>query len=152
MWVMGTRAQHDLTAATTEQFHRQQLILAEKVSHDIQQHFQFLQTSLLELSRVWNKRALKRTTGQDHDFATFQEILRPSNVLAIGFIPPGGSQVALFNQDGQLSGQPGIEQWDCLRQPGVAVLSKPFTLAEMNGKLSSFEEQSRDRIGGWTAL
>jgi|GEM_PF-2662445 signal transduction histidine kinase len=34
------------------------------------------------------------------------------------------------------SGQPDIETWDCFRQPRVAVISKPFTLEEISGKLA----------------
>lgn len=108
MWVLGARARHELTTAATDQFNRQQLILAEKVSHDIQRHFQFLQTSLLELTHIWRRRP-PRQSPQDHGFSTFQEILRPSDVLAIGLIPPGDTRPDLFDQDGPMTGQPGID-------------------------------------------
>jgi len=34
------------------------------------------------------------------------------------------------------SGQPGIESWERLRRPGVAVISKPFTMEEIQAKLA----------------
>jgi CheY-like chemotaxis protein len=36
------------------------------------------------------------------------------------------------------SGQPGIETWERLRQPRVAVISKPFTMDEIQAKLALF--------------
>ena len=36
------------------------------------------------------------------------------------------------------SGQPDIEDWACLRRPGVAVISKPFNLEEIQAKLGEF--------------
>jgi len=34
------------------------------------------------------------------------------------------------------SGQPGIQEWPCFKQPNVAVISKPFTLGEVLDKLA----------------
>ncbi len=39
------------------------------------------------------------------------------------------------------SGQPDIESWDCLKQPNVAVISKPFTMDEIQAKLAKFAEE-----------
>jgi CheY-like chemotaxis protein len=36
------------------------------------------------------------------------------------------------------SGQPDIESWSILQQPGVAVIAKPFTLDEIQAKLARF--------------
>jgi len=36
------------------------------------------------------------------------------------------------------SGQPDIEAWDCFRRPGVGVISKPFTVDEIQAKLGQF--------------
>jgi len=36
------------------------------------------------------------------------------------------------------SGQPDIEAWNDLKQPNVAVISKPFTLEEIQAKLAQF--------------
>ena len=36
------------------------------------------------------------------------------------------------------SGQPGLEEWAEFRQPGVDVISKPFTLGEIQDKLNRF--------------
>jgi len=40
------------------------------------------------------------------------------------------------------SGQPDIEGWDVFRQPGVAVISKPFAMAEIQAKLARFVQES----------
>jgi len=34
------------------------------------------------------------------------------------------------------SGQPDIENWECFRRPRVAVIPKPFSVAEITGKLA----------------
>ena len=36
------------------------------------------------------------------------------------------------------SGQPSVEDWDCFRRPGVAVIPKPFTMGEIQEKLAGF--------------
>jgi CheY-like chemotaxis protein len=36
------------------------------------------------------------------------------------------------------SGQPDIEEWPAFRQPKVAVISKPFTMDEIQAKLAQF--------------
>ncbi len=33
------------------------------------------------------------------------------------------------------SGLPGIEEWEAFRRPGVGVISKPFTMAEIQAAL-----------------
>jgi CheY-like chemotaxis protein len=38
------------------------------------------------------------------------------------------------------SGQPDIEAWDCFRLPNVGVISKPFTLDEIQAKLAQFAQ------------
>jgi len=38
------------------------------------------------------------------------------------------------------SGQPDIEEWDCYKQPKVAVISKPFTMDEIQDKLAQFAD------------
>jgi|GEM_PF-1595318 len=36
------------------------------------------------------------------------------------------------------SGQPNIKEWDCFKLPGVGVISKPFTVEEIQAKLAQF--------------
>jgi len=36
------------------------------------------------------------------------------------------------------SGEPAIGEWECFKQPGVAVISKPFNLDEVQRKLAEF--------------
>ena len=36
------------------------------------------------------------------------------------------------------SGQPGIEQWECFRQPRLGVITKPFSVEEIQAKLGHF--------------
>jgi CheY-like chemotaxis protein len=40
------------------------------------------------------------------------------------------------------SGQPDIEQWDCFRQSKVGVITKPFSLEEIQAKLARFAGDS----------
>ena len=40
------------------------------------------------------------------------------------------------------SGQPGIEGWDCFKQPNVAVISKPFEMEELLAKLAKISLKS----------
>ncbi|WP_243313933.1 sensor histidine kinase [Fundidesulfovibrio agrisoli] len=99
MWWIGQRAQNELQAVATRQFNNQQLILAQKVAQDITQHFAYLQGSLLELASIGHKHPeLLRTP--ERAIPPFLEILRSSDVLAIGYSPPGSQEVTLFDADG----------------------------------------------------
>ena len=40
------------------------------------------------------------------------------------------------------SGQPEIELWECFRQPGVAVIAKPFDLDDITVRLAQFAEDA----------
>ncbi len=40
------------------------------------------------------------------------------------------------------SGQPGIEDLDCFKLPRVAVISKPFTMLEIQSKLAQFARET----------
>ena len=40
------------------------------------------------------------------------------------------------------SGQPDIESWEILKQPKVSVISKPFTLKEIQAKLVQFSDEN----------
>jgi len=40
------------------------------------------------------------------------------------------------------SGQPDIESWDCFKAPKVGVISKPFTMGEIQSKLALFVNES----------
>ena len=88
MWQLGLRAQNELQTVTTDQFNRQQLILAQKVAQDIEQHFTLLRTSLLELTTIWSKHPTFMSSPE-RALPAFQEILRSSEVLAIGLRIPG---------------------------------------------------------------
>ena len=103
MWHLGLKAQNELQAVATEQFNRQQLILAQKVAQDIEQHFAFLRSSLLELASIWRKHpGLMRSP--ESALPPFQEILRSSEVLAIGYVAPGSREAALYNEGGRIPG------------------------------------------------
>ena len=43
------------------------------------------------------------------------------------------------------SGQPGIEEWDCFKQAKVGVISKPFTMDEIQAKLAQFTSENLDQ-------
>jgi two-component system, NtrC family, sensor histidine kinase HydH len=103
MWQLGLRAQNELQTVTTDQFNHQQLILAQKVAQDIEQHFTLLRTSLLELTTIWRKHPTFMGS-LEKALPAFQEILHSSDVLAIGYAPPGSGTVTLYNEDGAMSG------------------------------------------------
>ncbi|WP_243439264.1 sensor histidine kinase [Fundidesulfovibrio soli] len=99
MWWIGQRAQSELQAVATRQFNKQQLILAQKVAQDITQHFAYLQDSLLELSNIGHKHPEIMQTPE-RAIPPFLEILRSSDVLAIGYSPPGSQNVTLYDERG----------------------------------------------------
>jgi signal transduction histidine kinase len=103
MWQLGLRAQNELQTITTDQFNRQQLILAQKVAQDIEQHFTLLRTSLLELTTIWRKHPTFMGSPE-RALPAFQEILQSNEVLAIGYAPPGSGTVTLYNEDGVMPG------------------------------------------------
>jgi len=41
------------------------------------------------------------------------------------------------------SGQPDIENWESLKKPKVAIISKPFTMDELRDKLAQFDHESK---------
>lgn len=103
MWNLGLRAQTELQAVATEQFNLQQLILAQKVAQDIEQHFALLRTSLLELTTIWRKHP-SFMGSPERALPPFQEILRSSEVLAIGYSPPGSKTVTFYDEEGAIKG------------------------------------------------
>ena len=103
MWQLGRRTQSELHTVATEQFDRQQLIQAQKVAQDIEQHFAFLRDSLLELTTIWRKHP-SFMGSPERALPPFQEILRASQVLAIGYVPPGSRTITLYNEEGPLKG------------------------------------------------
>jgi len=102
MWWIGQRAQTELQAVATGQFNNQQLILAQKVAQDITQHFAYLQASLLELASIGHKHPEIMQTPE-RAIPPFLEILRSSDVLAIGYSPPGSSDVFLYDENGPIA-------------------------------------------------
>jgi signal transduction histidine kinase len=103
MWHLGLRAQSELQAVATEQFNLQQLILAQKVAQDIEQHFSLLRTSLLELTTIWRKHP-SFMGSPERALPPFQEILRSSEVLAIGYSPPGSRAITFYDEEGTMKG------------------------------------------------
>jgi signal transduction histidine kinase len=103
MWQLGLHAQTELKTVATEQFNQQQLILARKLAQDLEQHFDFLRASLLELTSIWRKHP-EFMSSPDKALPPFLEILRSSQVLAIGYAPAGSSRVTLYNAEGEMPG------------------------------------------------
>ncbi|MFZ5428152.1 MAG: ATP-binding protein [Thermodesulfobacteriota bacterium] len=114
MWQLGIRAQTELTAVATDQFNRQQLILAQKVAQDIEKHFTFLRASLLELAAIWRKHP-SFMGSPEQALPPFQEILRQSEVLAIGYVPPGSSDITLYGSDGPLEEPLVLDYWPFIK-------------------------------------
>lgn len=98
---IGQGAKSELQAVVTEQFNRQQLILAQKVAADISQHFAFLEGSLLELAGLGRKHP-GFMKSLDNAIPPFIEILHSSEVLAMGYAPPGSRRVTLFDENGPI--------------------------------------------------
>ena len=126
MWQLGLRARNELQAVATGQFNQQQLILADKVAQDIEKHFSFLGASLLELNSIW-RRYPSLMAAPSQALPAFQEILRKSEVLAVGYVPPGSHTVALYGEDGLMTGSPILDYapfiaWARSEQMGQDVL------------------------------
>ncbi len=108
---LGWRAKIEVEGVAVEQFNRQQLILAEKIARDIEEHFDFLRSCLRSLAKVW-ERSSDDPVRRDRSMAAFQEILRQSEALATGFAARDGG-FFLFAEDGRMLPIPELACGDC---------------------------------------
>lgn len=96
---IGYRAKNDIEAVVTDQFNRQQLLLAQKIAEDIVDHFEFLRTCLVGLAPLWRDGALANDRS-DPVLAAFRGIFARWNVVAMGLLPPGGETPVFLGADG----------------------------------------------------
>lgn len=105
---MGWRAKNEIEQVATDQFNGQQLILAQKIAEDIDEHFDFLRTSLRSLSAIWER----SPAGVADPYAAippYFQMLKHWKVLAMG-IRMGGTQTPeWFDDGGRMGTGPGID-------------------------------------------
>ncbi|QLA21350.1 PAS domain-containing sensor histidine kinase [Desulfolutivibrio sulfoxidireducens] len=105
---MGWRAKNEIELVVTDQFNGQQLLLAEKIAADIDEHFEFLKTSLRSLSEVW--RGMPADSGSPVDaISPFFQMLKHWKVLAMGFARGMDGPPEWFDASGELPGDAGLD-------------------------------------------
>jgi len=97
---LAYRATQELEEVVTDQFNRQQLILAGKIGDDIRNHCQFLETALTTLSRHAGENWPEQPS-RDYLHSTF-EILKDWHVLSLGIFPEDRDD-SLFASPGDVS-------------------------------------------------
>jgi len=96
---LGSRAKTDIEAVVTDQFNRQQLLLAQKIAEDITDHFAFLRTCLESLSIMWRQ----ETTADSKPWLAmpaYYTIFAQWNVAALGVWRPGQDAPAFYDATG----------------------------------------------------
>jgi two-component system sensor histidine kinase HydH len=102
----------------TEQFNRQQLILARKIANNISNHFNFLGTSLRRFNQFW-ERGVKSTDKITTYFTSVFELLTDWHVLVIGHLDREGKIPVVVSEKG-LSTDKGLSiNYDSYWQWGI---------------------------------
>lgn len=134
MAFLGWRAKAEVEGVAVEQFNRQQLILAEKIARDIEENFDFLRICLKSMAEVWS-RTSEYPAHQALSIATFFDILRDCQVLAVGFAEINGP-IFLYGPGGAPVETEGLSRPDCENcpdprrtSPGAVAASPVFTPA-----------------------
>jgi len=119
---MGWRAKNEIEQVATDQFNGQQLLLAQKIADDIDEHFDFLKTSLHSLADIW--RQTPADAAQPYAaIAPFFQMLKHWKVLAMGFSSGDAGPAQWFDGRGTLGGEAGIDSAPALaftRDPAQA--------------------------------
>jgi len=105
---MGWRAKNEIEQVATDQFNGQQLLLAQKIADDIDEHFAFLKTSLHSLATIWG-RTSSRTSDPAAAIQPYYQMLTHWKVLAMGFSPEADARPQWFDDAGRLGGDLGID-------------------------------------------
>ncbi len=100
--LVGYRTNSELESTVTGLFNRQQLILARQISHDIRNHFSFLETSLLSLDAL-RPSGVTGLAGVG-DLSRIFRLLAGWNVKALGHAPLDGSGALAVTADGVAHG------------------------------------------------
>ena len=108
---MGYSADRQMEETVTEQFNRQQLILAKKIAGDISYHFKFLETSLRALNQFWERNIDKKDEVVMHA-TSISTLLADWLVLAVVHLDPERRGPVIFSkEDPALNKELGID-WD----------------------------------------
>ncbi len=105
---MGWRAKNEIELVVTNQFNGQQLLLAEKIAADIDEHFTTLKIGLQSLSNVWGD-SLAASGSPFGAMSFFFPIFTHWKVLAMGFAPGADGQVLWYDRTGPLSEDAGLD-------------------------------------------
>ncbi|NMC49582.1 MAG: sensor histidine kinase [Desulfovibrio sp.] len=119
---MGWWAKNEIELVVTNQFNGQQLLLAEKIAADIDEHFTTLKIGLQSLSNVWRD-SLAASGSPFGAMSFFFPMFTHWKVLAMGFAPGGDGQVLWYDEAGPLSRDAGLDAKAALafaRDPGRA--------------------------------
>ncbi|TSA12461.1 MAG: hypothetical protein D4R73_02300 [Deltaproteobacteria bacterium] len=92
---LGYSANQEIEKTVTDQFNRQQLILARKIAHDINNHFNFLDTILRRINQFW-QRGGRNMDAIKGDITSFFPLLRDWDVLAIVHVGRDGKFPVVF--------------------------------------------------------
>ncbi len=95
---MGYSANKKMEETVTEQFNRQQLILAKKIAGDISYHFKFLETSLRELNQFREQNINKKDEIVTHA-TSLSTLLADWLVLAVVQLDPEGKGPVIFSNE-----------------------------------------------------
>lgn len=128
---LGYSANKEIEQTVTNQFNRQQLILARKIAHAIREHFDFLETNLMELNQLWERDAKRADEVRAHDEPLFL-LLKKMNVLAIGHLDTEGRVSILIGEAGTAGKELGIDcgpYWQWATNPenqGRIIIGRTF--------------------------
>lgn len=100
---LGYSANKEIAKTVTDQFNRQQLILARKVAHAIRNHFNYLGTNLFELNQ-FRERELKRPDVIRTDVASLFALVRGWHVLAMVHLDRKGKATLALSEHGFTDG------------------------------------------------
>lgn len=100
---LGYSANKEIEKTVTDQFNRQQLILARKVAHAIRNHFNYLETNLFEFNQFW-ERDIKRPDVVRTEVASLFALVRDWHVLAIVHLDRKGKPILTLSEHGFTDG------------------------------------------------
>jgi signal transduction histidine kinase len=104
----GYRAKSDIESVVTGQFNRQQLILAQQIAKDIDDHFAFLRTCLQSLSLMWRADTTPDSGTPWLATPALYGIFAEWNVVALGVLRPGNDQPVFYDLEGRVTDGPGL--------------------------------------------
>ncbi len=99
---MGYSANKQMEETVTEQFNRQQLILAKKIAINISNHFKFLETSLRHLNQFWEQRIGKTDETMMHA-GSISTLLSDWLVLGVVHLEPERKAPVMLSRQGPVS-------------------------------------------------